>query len=331
MESHVAALRVEDLKVHFPIKKGLLKRTHGYVKAVDGVSLEIKAGTTTALVGESGCGKTTFGKGILQLIPVTSGRVYFGDHELTQLDEAQLAEYRHELQIVFQDPFSSMNPRMLVSEIIEEGMDCLGQNFTEQEKQERCEALLIQVGLSVDARLRYPHEFSGGQRQRICIARALAAEPSIIVCDEPTSALDVSVQAQVLNLLKEQQDKKALSYLFITHDLSVVSYFADVVAVMYLGRIVERGTAQEVLKAPAHPYTKALLAAVPEWDKSKQKKVIKLSDNIPSASNPPSGCHFHTRCAEAVPECSKISPGQYSLSNTQTVSCLKFKDKCAVV
>ncbi|ORU90556.1 MAG: ABC transporter ATP-binding protein [Cycloclasticus sp. symbiont of Poecilosclerida sp. M] len=326
-DSTGSLLRIDDLKIHFPIKKGFFKRTCGYVKAVDGVSLDIKAGTTAALVGESGCGKTTLGKGVLQLLPITSGSIAYRGEELTQLSEQQLRQYRHHLQIIFQDPFSSMNPRLLVGEVIREGFQSLSQQLSDTEKTQRCEELLQQVGLNPDTQLCYPHEFSGGQRQRICIARALAANPSLIVCDEPTSALDVSVQAQVLNLLKKLQIESGLSYLFITHDLSVVSFIADTVAVMYLGRIVEQGTTEEVLQNPAHPYTKALLAAVPEWDKSKKIKTIKLADNLPSASNPPSGCHFHTRCEEAMPDCSQIEPAKHGLSATHDVSCLKFKNE----
>lgn len=319
-------LKVSDLKIHFPIKKGLLKRTVGQVKAVDGVSFELKPGTTMALVGESGCGKTTLGKGLLRLLPVTSGEVEYQGVELTQLSEKAFRAYREDMQIIFQDPFSSMNPRMLVGDILEEGLRALQPRLSDKQAQEQCSYLLKKVGLGEDVRLRYPHEFSGGQRQRLCIARALAIKPSLIICDEPTSALDVSVQAQVLNLLKSLQHEQGLSYLFITHDLSVVSYLADTVAVMYLGRIVETGTVDEVLNTPAHPYTKALIKAVPTWDEKREKDVIKLPDNMPSPSNPPSGCHFHTRCAEAMPLCSQQVPENISLNKDHHVSCLLFKN-----
>ncbi len=319
--------RVKNLKIYFPIKKGLLKRTVGQVKAVNDVSLELASGTTTALVGESGCGKTTLGKGLLRLLPVTSGVVEYKGDDLMGLSNRAFSAYREQLQIIFQDPFSSMNPRMIVGDILDEGVRALNPNMSDKTVQQRCNGLLEKVGLSSDVRLRYPHEFSGGQRQRLCIARALAVTPSIIVCDEPTSALDVSVQAQVLNLLKDLQQEKELSYLFITHDLSVVSYIADTVAVMYLGRIVELGTVEEVLASPAHPYTKALINAVPTWDKALNKKMIKLSDNMPSPSNPPTGCHFHTRCAEAMPQCSQIKPKDIFLSTSHRVACLLFTNE----
>jgi peptide/nickel transport system ATP-binding protein len=322
-----SSLRVKNVKIHFPIKKGLLKRTVGQVKAVDGVSFELQPGTTTALVGESGCGKTTLGKGLLRLLPLTSGQVHYDGCDLTALSEQDFSGYREQLQIIFQDPFSSMNPRMLVGDILEEGLKALRPNLSDAEVQQQCDELLLKVGLSTDVRQRYPHEFSGGQRQRLCIARALAVKPSVIVCDEPTSALDVSVQAQVLNLLKGLQKEQGLSYLFITHDLSVVSYLADTVAVMYLGRIVEEGSVEDVLKNPAHPYTKALIDAVPTWDKQQQRKVIKLPDNMPSPSNPPSGCHFHTRCGQAMPQCSEQKPANIRLSPSHEVSCLLFKSE----
>jgi len=258
------ALNVSDLKVHFPIRKGIFKRTVGYVKAVDGVSLEIPSGKTVALVGESGSGKTTVGKGILRLVQPTSGEVNYLGLPIHNIDKKQLLEQRTNLQIIFQDPFSSMNPRMLVGEIIMEGMKALNVLPDAQAREKRVLELLQQVGLDQDAHLRYPHEFSGGQRQRICIARALAVDPKIIICDEPTSALDVSVQAQILDLLNDLQDRLGISYLFITHNMSVVAYFADYVAVMYQGRIVEQGEVEQVLNAPEHEYTKKLLAAVPK-------------------------------------------------------------------
>ncbi len=258
------SLKVTDLKVHFPIKKGIFKRTVGHVKAVDGVSLEIPPGKTVALVGESGSGKTTVGKGILRLVQPTSGEVSYLGLPIHQIDKQQLLEQRTNLQIVFQDPYSSMNPRMLVGDIIEEGMKALNVLADSTARKQRVLELLEQVGLSKDAHLRYPHEFSGGQRQRICIARALAVNPKIIICDEPTSALDVSVQAQILDLLNNLQARLGISYLFITHNMSVVAYFADRVAVMYQGNIVEEGEVEQVLENPQHEYTKKLLAAVPK-------------------------------------------------------------------
>ena len=257
-------LRVSDLKVHFPIKKGFFKRTVGHVKAVDGVTLEIPPGKTVALVGESGSGKTTVGKGILRLVQPTSGEVTYLGLPIHEIGKQQLLEQRTNLQIVFQDPFSSMNPRMLVGDIIEEGMKALNVLKDSEARKQRVLELLEQVGLSKDAHLRYPHEFSGGQRQRICIARALAVNPKIIICDEPTSALDVSVQAQILDLLNDLQRRLGISYLFITHNMSVVAYFADRVAVMHQGKIVEQGEVKQVLTNPQHEYTKKLLAAVPK-------------------------------------------------------------------
>jgi len=257
-------LRVNDLKVHFPIRKGFLKRVVGHVKAVDGVSLEIPKGKTIALVGESGSGKTTVGKGILRLVQPTAGEVTYLGLPIHNLDRKQLLGQRANLQIVFQDPYSSMNPRMLVGEIIEEGMKTLKVIDDAKARKVRVLELLEQVGLDKDTHLRYPHEFSGGQRQRICIARALAVNPKIIICDEPTSALDVSVQAQILDLLNDLQNQYGISYLFITHNMSVVAYFADRVAVMYQGKIVEQGDVEQVLTNPTHEYTKALLSAVPK-------------------------------------------------------------------
>jgi peptide/nickel transport system ATP-binding protein len=257
--SSMPLLSVRDLKVHFPVHKGVFKRVVGHVKAVDGVSLAIEAGRTLGLVGESGCGKTTVGKGVLRLIDPTSGEVMFAGEDFAKLGRTELRTRRRYAQIIFQDPYSSLNPRMRVAETIEEGMAALGIGRDRHERQARIDTLLNEVGLSPEAKYRYPHEFSGGQRQRIAIARALAVEPQLIVCDEPTSALDVSVQAQILNLLKGLQEKKGLAYLFITHNISVIEFLAHEVAVMYLGRIVEQGTVEDVLEDPKHPYTRELL------------------------------------------------------------------------
>ncbi len=321
-----ARLSIRDLKVHFPIHKGVFRRTVGHVKAVDGVSFDIPPGKTLALVGESGCGKTTVGKGLLQLIRPTAGSVEFNGQELTRLSRGELRRQRAEMQIIFQDPFSSMNPRMLVGDIIAEGMQAQGKAVNTVERAEKVQQLLQHVGLSADAITRYPHEFSGGQRQRICVARALAVEPQLIVCDEPTSALDVSVQAQILNLLEDLQKEFGLSYLFITHDISVVAYLAHDVAVMYLGRIVERGTVQEVLENPMHPYTRALLSAVPSVDVATGRQVVRLEGDMPSPSNPPSGCHFHPRCPDATVECAKTYPASVALSETRQVHCIRYQD-----
>jgi len=308
-------LQVEDLKVHFPIRKGILQRTVGQVKAVDGVSLAIPQGRTLALVGESGCGKTTLGKALLRLNPPTAGSVRF---------EGELLEgeaHRNRMQMVFQDPYASLNPKMRVAEILEEGMAALHIGNDGNARQAHIDVLLDKVGLARDSKWRYPHEFSGGQRQRIAIARALAVSPKLLICDEPTSALDVSVQAQILNLLKSLQDEMGLSYLFITHNLAVVEYLAHEVCVMYLGRIVERGTTAEVMRTPKHPYTQALLSAVPRID-GVGKEYVRLDGELPSPANPPAGCHFAPRCPQAMPVCASRFPGfTHAGTSTHGVCC----------
>ncbi len=322
----VPLLAVRDLKMHFQIRNGLFNRSAGKLYAVDGLSLQIEKGHTLALVGESGCGKTTVGKAILQLNRPTSGEVLFEGDDLTQISDAALRSRRNDFQIIFQDPFSSMNPRMRVVDIIREGMVTLGIGGSDAEQLTRVDQLLEQVGLPLNVRDRYPHEFSGGQRQRICIARALAVNPKLIICDEPTSALDVSVQAQILNLLKELQQTMGLSYLFITHNLSVVSYLADEVAVMYLGRIVEQGTVEDILNNPQHPYTQALISAVPIIDKADGRTLIRLEGDLPSPASPPAGCHFHTRCPKAMVQCGERYPQSSSLSSSHWVSCFLYLD-----
>ncbi len=313
-------LAVENLCVHFPIRRGILQRTVGTVRAVDGVSLELARGRTLALVGESGCGKTTVGKAILQLLPATAGRVEVLGQVLGGQSRRALQPLRQRMQMIFQDPFASLNPRMAVGEIIGEGLRALRVHSPEGSGA-AIAAVLQQVGLDAEAAGRYPHEFSGGQRQRIAIARALAVQPDLVICDEPTSALDVSVQAQILNLLAGLQADLGLAYLFITHNFAVVDHLAHAVAVMYLGRIVEQGTVDEVLRSPQHPYTRALLSAVPSPHLDAQPEFIRLPGETPSPARPPGGCHFHPRCRQAIAACSARYPETTSVSTTHSVRC----------
>lgn len=314
-------LDVSGLKVHFPVRRGLLKRIVANVYAVDDINLKINEGKTLALVGESGCGKTTAGKSILQLIKPTSGNVVFEDTELTQIDTKALQKLRSKIQIIFQDPFSSMNPRMTVKNIIDEGMGAQKINNNTRQREKEITALLKHVGISEDALHRLPHEFSGGQRQRIAIARVLAVSPKLIVCDEPTSALDVSIQAQILNLLKELQASFGISYLFITHNISVVEYLAHDVAVMYLGRIVEKGAVSDILQDAKHPYTRALLSAVPKIEADSGRAVIKLEGELPSPINPPGGCYFNPRCPDATSVCRESYPETKVLDDGREINC----------
>ncbi len=318
-------LEVRDLAVHFPVRKGLLRRTVGEVRAVDGVSLRLTPGRTLALVGESGCGKTTVGKAILKLIAPTAGTLFLDGENITDLPEAGLQPMRRAVQMVFQDPFASLNPRMRIGDIIEEGMISLGVEADPTARRAAVEQLLERIGLSAQMRWRYPHEFSGGQRQRIAIARALAVSPRVIVCDEPTSALDVSVQAQLLNLMRELQRERSLAYLFITHNLAVVEYLADEVAVMYLGRIVEEGAVERVLRAPAHPYTRALLAAVPRVAADAGGRGALPAGGatieLPSPLDPPAGCHFHPRCPHATDVCRLSYPPVTEFGQAHRVRC----------
>ena len=316
-----AFLEVDALQVHFPIRKGILQRTVGHVRAVDGVSLSLSPGRTLALVGESGCGKTTAGKALLQLIAPTDGSVRLGGQQLVGLKGKRLRAARRHMQMVFQDPFASLNPRLRVGEIIAEGMQALRVDGEGHSPDQAIAALLQQVGLPADAAGRYPHEFSGGQRQRIAIARALAVQPELLICDEPTSALDVSVQAQILNLLKKLQAELGVAYLFITHNFGVVEYLAHDVAVMYLGRIVEQGRAEEVLSQPRHPYTQALLSAVPAPRLEGSGEVIRLAGETPSPAKPPAGCHFHPRCPKATEQCRTAYPTATTVSVTHAVHC----------
>ena len=321
LSSESPVLELNRLAVHFPVKKGLLRRTVGWVRAVDGVSLCLEAGRTLALVGESGCGKTTVGRAILQLTPPTEGEMTFDGAPLSFHDRMAVRGMRRAVQMVFQDPFASLNPRLCIGDILEEGMVSLNVGGGAEERRRVVDELLKRVGLLPEMRWRYPHEFSGGQRQRIAIARALAVSPRVIVCDEPTSALDVSVQAQLLNLMCELQRERGLAYLFITHNLAVVRYMADEVAVMYLGRIVEQGPAARVLDAPAHPYTQVLLAAVPRVDAKAGESAGTMAVDPPSPLSPPLGCHFHPRCTLADDRCRAIFPVAQQLSHRHTVRC----------
>jgi oligopeptide transport system ATP-binding protein len=314
---------VQNLKMYFPIRRGVVLRRHvGDVKAVDDVSFGIERGETLGLVGESGCGKSTTGRALLQLYKPTGGSVMYDGQDLTTLDGKRLNDYRKKLQIVFQDPYASLNPRMTVENIISEGMVYHGY-VSKKESKNRVNELLKLVGLRPYAATRYPHEFSGGQRQRIGIARALAMDPDFIVCDEPISALDVSIQAQVVNLLADLKDKLGLTYLFIAHDLSMVRHISDRVAVMYLGKIAEISDKRTLFAFPKHPYTQALLDAVPVPDPAAEssRDVVELSGDVPSPSDPPKGCNFSTRCPHVMDICREVDPAYRETAPGQLVAC----------
>lgn len=312
-------LEARGLKVHFPVRRGWFGASRADVKAVDGVSFLIEAGETLGLVGESGCGKTTLGRAVVRLIEPTAGQVFLDGEEITNMPPRRLRPRRRKLQMIFQDPYGSLNPRMTVEEIVGEAIDIHRLARTRQEREDRIEKLLASVGLDPSHRQRYPHEFSGGQRQRIGIARALAVEPQVIVCDEPVSALDVSVQAQIINLLQDLQEQRGIAYLFIAHDLAVVEHISDRIMVMYLGKIVEVGEASRICQVPLHPYTQALLSAVPAIDAETKRQRIVLAGDIPSPISPPPGCPFHPRCPLAISRCQsevpplrEIEPGHWA-------------------
>ncbi|HQY51916.1 MAG TPA: dipeptide ABC transporter ATP-binding protein [Ignavibacteria bacterium] len=317
-------IEVKNLKKYFPIKKGVFSKTIGNVKAVDDVSFTIKKGETLGLVGESGCGKTTVGRTILRLIEPTAGEVFFRGKDITKISEQELKTYRKKMQIIFQDPYSSLNPRITVGGMLNEILKF--HEIAEGEAAEkRVEQLLDTVGLRKIHARRYPHEFSGGQRQRIGIARALSVEPDFIVCDEPVSALDVSIQSQILNLLQDLQAEFGITYLFISHDLSVVEHISDRVCVMYLGQLVEMAKREELYHDPRHPYSQALLSAVPLPDPRNKSKRIILTGDVPSPSNVPSGCYFHPRCPKVFGDCSTIHP-VLAGSESHMQSCLLYPE-----
>ncbi len=313
-------LQVSHLKKYFPIKGGMFGKQIGAVKAVDDVSFNIKRGTTMGLVGESGCGKSTTGRTLLRLIPKTDGSVLFNGKDIYSLDHKELRNLRTKMQIIFQDPYSSLSPRLPVGEIIGEAVR-EHKLVPKEEYDEYLNKIMDDCGLQTYHKDRYPHEFSGGQRQRICIARALALNPEFVVCDEPVSALDVSVQAQIINLLKELQEKRNLTYLFISHDLSVVEHISDTIGVMYLGGLVETGSTEDIFANPLHPYTEALFSAIPMPDPDLQRNRIILEGNIPSPANPPSGCKFHTRCRKCMEICKTKIPEAKDMGNGHMVRC----------
>ncbi len=319
-------LEVKNLKVHFPVKRGMFKAAQEFVRAVDDVSFSIAPGETLGLVGESGCGKTTLGRAIVRLVEPTSGSISLDGADITKLEGAAMRAQRRKLQMIFQDPYGSLNPRMTVEDIVGEALDIHGLVENKSARQKRIAELLKAVGLDASYAQRYPHEFSGGQRQRIGIARALAVEPKLIVCDEPVSALDVSVQAQIINLLQDLQQQHGIAYLFIAHDLAVVEHISRRVMVMYLGKVVELADAKTIVHAPKHPYTKALISAVPVVDPDSKRQRIILPGDVPSPIHPPPGCPFHPRCPYAVADCERVVPALEDFSQSQQVACIRARE-----
>ena len=318
-------IKIHDLKVHFPINRGILQRQIGTVKAVDGITLDINFRETFGIVGESGCGKSTTGRAILQLYRATSGSVIYKDLDLTKLTGIKLRKTRREIQMIFQDPYASLNPRMKVGEIVEEPM-IVHKIYSEKQRKKNVDRLFELVGLNPGYTKRYPHEFSGGQRQRIGIARALSVDPEVIICDEPISALDVSIQAQIINLLIDLQEQNGLTYIFIAHDLNMVGYLANRVAVMYLGKLMEIGFKDDLFENPLHPYTKALLSAAPDIDENKndQREKIILEGDLPNPADPPKGCVFCTRCNKVMNDCKTIIPEWREIEPSHWVACHLF-------
>lgn len=316
-------LEVSNLVKYFPIKRGLFSRVVGKVHAVDGISIQVQEGRTLGIVGESGCGKTTAGKTILKLIEPTAGTIRYDGNDITAFSRVQMKRYRQQMQIIFQDPFSSLNPRHTVGAIIAAPLE-IHHLVESAEKEDRIAGLLRKVGLSATVMRRYPHEFSGGQRQRIGIARALAVNPRLVVGDEPVSALDVSIQAQILNLMEDLQDELGLTYIMIAHDLSVIRHIADKIAVMYLGKIVEMASRTELYHNPLHPYTRALLSAVPIPDPERERQRIILKGDVPSPINPPTGCRFHPRCPQRFEPCDQMEPETKTLADGHDVACYLY-------